>query len=76
MIEGAPINPYKEYLELYGSFKKTNLPTEFRSYGRLSWMEIPEHNVQRINEAVLEIQNTCLPVIRELRSQKNIVQLQ
>lgn len=49
MIEGAPINPYKEYLELYGSFKKTNLPTEFRSYGRLSWMEIPEHNVQRIN---------------------------
>ena len=40
MIEGAPRNPYQEYLELYASFKKTNLPTEYRSFGRLTWMEI------------------------------------
>jgi hypothetical protein len=76
MIEGAPRNPYQEYLELYASFKKTNLPTEYRSYGRLTWMEISEHNVKRINDAVLDIQNICLPVIRELRGQKNIAMLQ
>jgi hypothetical protein len=64
MIEGAPVNPYKEYLELYSSWKKTNLPTEYRSFGRLSWMEISEHNRLKINDAIIDIQNTCLPVIR------------
>jgi hypothetical protein len=39
-------------------------------------MEISEHNVKRINDAVLDIQNICLPVIRELRGQKNIAMLQ
>jgi len=52
------------------------LPTEYRSYGRLTWMEISEHNIAKINEAILDIQNTCLPVIRELRNVKNIAQLQ
>ncbi len=38
MIEGAPRNPYGQYMQLWVDAKKTVVPWEYRNFGRLTWI--------------------------------------
>jgi hypothetical protein len=71
----APANPlFDELTELVDA--ERILPTDFRRAGKLRHVDISEHNERIVNESLLDLQNTCLPTLNQLRSERNISQLQ
>lgn len=71
----APANPLYEDLKELLDYERLQA-NDFRRAGKLRHIEIAEHNEQIIKESLLDLQNTCLPTINQLRSERNIVQLQ
>ncbi len=71
----APANPLYDDLKVLLDYERAQ-PNDWRRAGKLRHMEIAEHNEKIIKESLLDLQNTCLPTLNQLRSERNIVQLQ
>lgn len=40
--EGAPKNPFHDYVEDYANYNRNYHPTEYQRFGAYTWVEVPE----------------------------------
>jgi hypothetical protein len=71
----APANPLYDDLKELLDYERS-YAYDWRRAGKLRPMDIAEHNEAIIKKSLLDVQNTCLPTLNQLRSERNMVQLQ
>lgn len=64
--EGAPKNPFNEYVQAYANLDRDYHPTEYQRYGAYPWVEIPEEVKTGITDSLTKIQTMLLPTIQGL----------
>ena len=70
-----PSNPLESELVEMLDYER-ELPNDWRRAGRLRAIDVAEHNEQIVKNSLLEVQNTCLPTLNNLRNERNFSQLQ